>query len=140
MVKKYLNWEYIELAVTTLAHQITASNLRITHIKGIPRGGLIPATMLSHKLGIPMLESDLGRIDEHVLIVDEICDSGKTLEYYYHCGCPIATIHYKKTASITPNFVFESVDTEWIVYPWEKSDAPTVPDYTVGGNADLKEF
>jgi hypoxanthine phosphoribosyltransferase len=140
MIKKHINWEEVELAIRTLAYNIRSSELKLTHIKGLQRGGLVPAVMLSHELGIPMLESDLGRIDDRVLIVDDICDSGKTLEYFGQFRCPTATIHYKKTASVTPTFWFELAGAEWIVYPWERRDSATVPDYLVGGNLEIKEF
>ena len=37
-------------------------------IYGIPRGGLIPAVMLSHKLNLPMVET----IGKNTLIIDEV--------------------------------------------------------------------
>jgi len=141
MTKNYLTWHDLELAVRTIAHNVRASNIKLTHIKGLQRGGLIPAVMLSHELGLPMLESDLGRIDDRVLVVDDICDSGKTLTYYTQFGCPTATLHYKKSAGLEPMFwVFDAPEDVWIVYPWERRDSATVPDYLVGGNEEIKEF
>ena len=48
-------------------------------------GGLIPAVLLSHKTGIPYQQISTANTSpeadlSHVLFVDDICDSGKTLE------------------------------------------------------------
>lgn len=139
MNKTYLIWTQIHIAVKKIADEIVSSNIKLTHIKGMQRGGLIPAVMLSHELGLPMLESDLGRIDDRVLIVDDICDSGKTLNHFTQFGCPTATIHYKRSASIKPMFWAEIANEgEWIVYPWERRDAEAIPDYLVGNNVNIK--
>lgn len=141
MNKKFLIWTEIHEQVRKIANEIRKSNIKLTHIKGMQRGGLIPAVLLSHELGIPMLESDLGRIDDRVLIVDDICDTGTTLDYFTQFGCPTATLHYKPTASIEPMFWAEKVEIgEWIVYPWEKRDAEAIPDYLAGGNKEIKDF
>lgn len=140
MNKKFLIWTEVHEQVRKIANEIKESKIKLTHIKGMQRGGLIPAVLLSHELDIPMLESDLGRIDDRVLIVDDICDTGTTLDYYTQFGCPTATLHYKRTAKIEPMFWAKEVTGEWIVYPWEKRDAKAVPDYLVGANKDMKEF
>ena len=80
---------------------------KITHVVGIARGGLIPATIISYKLNVPLLSygissykdttktdefkinqfvhfSDLKTlkdIDPHVLVVDDICDTSDTIHY-----------------------------------------------------------
>ena len=46
MLKRYLSWQDIEDAVERLAINITNSEKEITGIMGLPRGGVIPATML----------------------------------------------------------------------------------------------
>lgn len=132
MNKTYLIWTDIHIAIKRIADEIVSSNIKLTHIKGMQRGGLVPAVMLSHELGLPMLESDLGRIDDKVLIVDDICDSGNTLSYFTQFGCPTATIHYKRSASIKPTFWADvASEGEWIVYPWEKRDSKAIPDYLI---------
>ena len=55
------------------------------------QGGLIPAVMLSHRLKIPLVKGDIG---PDTLIVDDICDSGETLD---------------KFVKKTPNFIFISL-------------------------------
>jgi hypoxanthine phosphoribosyltransferase len=128
MKKKYLEWRDIDDAVERLAINIKKSGIEISAIKGLQRGGLIPAVMLSHSLGIPMTEKEI--VSSSVLIVDDICDTGNTLMPYKQLNNPIATIHYKTSALLEPNFWFKIAnEKEWIVYPWEQKDSKTIPDY-----------
>ena len=130
MEKIYLDWQYIEDAVTSLAHQIKSSGLNIEHIFGMPRGGLIPAVMLSHKLNIPLFKPGM-ILDNKVLIVDDICDSGVTLQKY---NVTTAVIHYKQSAKVEPNFYYSlTPEDKWIVYPWELKDSKTIADYATKG-------
>ena len=46
--KKYLTWSQVEGLVEELATQVKSEFTNIDSIYGIPRGGLIPAVMLSH--------------------------------------------------------------------------------------------
>jgi hypothetical protein len=130
MRKIGLNWDYIELAINNLAWEIQNSGHKIRAIKGLQRGGLIPAVMLSHKLNIPMIK-DSQVLDNTILIVDDICDSGVTLKpYIVYYKCLTATIHYKPSAIVKPSFYYEETkDNEWQVYPWEMLEAETVQDY-----------
>ena len=128
MNKRFLEWRDIDDAVERLAINITNSNIKISYIKGLQRGGLIPAVLLSHKLNIPMISN--GILDNSVLVVDDICDSGKTLEEYTKYKCYTVTIHYKNSAVVEPNFWYKLVsEDEWIVYPWEQKDSKTIQDY-----------
>ena len=128
--KQYISWKYLEDLVDILHSNILESNLKLDYIHGIPRGGLIPAVMLSHKMGIPLTNY---MYLKNTLILDDICDSGKTLkECYGKTGTQYsAVLHYKPhTAIIEPDLYackFESDD--WIVYPWEKKDSNTIQDY-----------
>jgi hypoxanthine phosphoribosyltransferase len=130
MNKKFITWDYIEAAVDNIASQIESSELNIEYILGMPRGGLIPAVMLSHKLNIPLFRPGMV-LNNKVLIVDDICDSGLTLQKYN--VITTATIHAKATASVQPTFYYEVVDKDWIVYPWERADSKTIQDYATKG-------
>ena len=128
MEKKYLEWRDINDAIKRLAINIKKSGIEISAIKGVQRGGLIPAVMLSHSLGIPMTEKEI--VSSSVLIVDDICDTGNTLIPYKQLNNPIATLHYKTSAIIEPNFWWRlAPQNEWIVYPWEQKDSQTIQDY-----------
>ena len=129
MEKCYITWNDIEVAIEELAYRINESGIYIRFIKGIERGGLIPAVLLSHKLDIPMTHN-LYLNNKATLIVDDICDSGHTLEKYNSLGFPTAALHLKQTSSIKPTFWTKIVEEkEWIVYPWEREDSETIADY-----------
>jgi len=132
MNKRFLEWRDIDIAVERLAINIKKSGIEISAIKGLQRGGLIPAVMLSHLLDIPMIEREI--VSSSVLIVDDICDTGNTLTPYRQLNNPIVTIHYKISALLEPNFWFKlAPQNEWIVYPWEQKDSKTIPDYATKG-------
>ena len=121
--KVFVYWDDITILVDELCNTITSSGVQIKSITGIERGGLIPAVMISHKLNIPYVT----KINKHTLVVDDICDSGETLKNIV--AGYTATLHYKKTASFTPDFYSKEVGEEWIVYPWERNDSDTIQDY-----------
>ena len=131
MNKRFITWDYIETAVDNIASQIKSSELNIEYILGMPRGGLIPAVMLSHKLNIPLFRPGMV-LNNKVLIVDDICDSGLTLQKYN--VITTAVIHYKQSAKIEPNFYYSlTPEDKWIVYPWELKDSKTIQDYATKG-------
>lgn len=126
--KVYVTWEEVEILVNDLCEEIKKNIPWVENIKGLPRGGLIPAVMISHKLGLPLLGNVEGR-NENTLIVDDIADSGKTLEGYK--GWSTAVLHYKPhTSSVIPTvYAEEFLIDDWIVYPWERKDSKTIQDY-----------
>jgi hypoxanthine phosphoribosyltransferase len=103
--KIYYSWGDIEGAVNNIASQIYKSNWRPDYIIGITRGGLVPATMLSHILGVKMHTLDVRLRDgddvgpetncwmaddaygynldqpKNILIIDDINDSGATFNW-----------------------------------------------------------
>ena len=121
--KVYLYWDDIVILVEDLCHTIVTSGVQIKSITGIERGGLIPAVMISHKLNIPYVT----KINKDTLVVDDICDTGETLKNIV--AGYTATLHYKPTASFTPDFYAKEVGDEWIVYPWERKDSEAIQDY-----------
>ena len=130
--KRFITWEYIDAAVENIAAQIQSSDYDIKHVYGMPRGGLIPMVMLSHKLNIPLFRPGMV-INNTTLVVDDICDSGTTMYNYWKYGIPFTTIHTKLSASVQPTFHYEVVGDEWIVYPWERADSKTIADYAAKG-------
>jgi len=137
ITKQYIGWENLTLLVENLAHKIESSNIVIHDIFGLPRGGLIPAVMLSHRLNIPISK---GTISPNTLIVDDICDSGETFknifnryqtEYSFSFYLKTACLHYKPHTSIfTPTFyASEWVSNDWVIYSWEKVDSNPIQDY-----------
>ena len=137
--KSFLNWDDVEVLVKKLCDKITRSNLDIKDIWGLPRGGLIPAVMVSHKLGIPMTK---GTITPDTLIIDDICDSGVTLANFYKTyqdefafpfDLKTAVLHYKPQTSVFEPTLFANQwsSNNWIIYPWERKDSKSIQDYKI---------
>jgi len=130
MEKFYVTWDEVEKLVDLLSRQIKGSLHPVKYIFGLQRGGLIPAVMLSHKLGIPMTQ-DLTR--QNILIVDDICDSGETFKEFFleYPNSIFACLHFKPhTSDFNPDFSANKFFLDdWIVYPWEREDSNTIQDY-----------
>ena len=124
--KIFLSWDDIGILVEKLCKKIFMSTLPINSVHGLRRGGYIPAVMISHQLNLPYSEA----VHRDTLIIDDICDSGKTLENAP--GLYNAVLHYKPhTSSVVPTLWASEVGDEWIVYPWERSDSRTIQDYKI---------
>ena len=127
--KIYLSWENIEELVDFICDKFKERKFSSDSIMGLPRGGLIPAVMLSHKLNLPLVFEPTRK----TLIVDDICDSGKTfLEIIkLHPYNMIVSLHFKPhTSKFIPDLygcILTSDD--WLVYPWENRDAKAIQDY-----------
>ena len=141
--KIFLEWSTIEDLVDELCDNIIKyqkqNNLKFRNLFGLQRGGLIPAVIISHQLNIPMTK---GTISQNTLIVDDICDSGVTLnefyskyqaEYVFPFDLKTACIHYKPHTSVfEPTIYAEKWERDdWIVYPWEATNSNTIQDYLV---------
>ena len=128
--KIYLNWDNIEMLVDDLCTQISTSYIKFDSIYGLQRGGLIPAVMISHRLGIPMVKTIKS---SNTLIVDDICDSGETFIKWSkkYPTAEHACLHYKPhTSNFVPTFSANRLQSDsWIVYPWELDDSDTIQDY-----------
>ncbi len=124
-----LYWDDIEDLVDILADGISNNFEDIKFIHGLSRGGLIPAVMLSHKLKIPMTTTPSEFNRSQVLIVDDIADSGHTLDSW--SDYPTAVLHYKPhTSKVIPTiWAIKHETDDWIVYPWEHPEAVKIQDY-----------
>jgi hypoxanthine phosphoribosyltransferase len=54
MKKIYMSWSQVEKQTNEILRQISLSNWQPDYVVGITRGGLIPATLISQYLNIPM--------------------------------------------------------------------------------------
>ena len=127
--KIFLSWNDIEALVDNLAEQINKMDKKPFYIYGVPRGGAIPAVWLSHKTGIDYYQLNSAQISKtadlsHILIVDDICDSGETIKKLKENfpKCQTATLYYKEIAIDKPDIYGETVGEEWIVFPWENNE------------------
>lgn len=116
MNKIYLTWEDFGEMVDSLAQQVQESELKFDGVYGIPRGGLPIAVSLSHKLNLPLLDEPT----INTLVVDDISDTGKTLDEFTN-AYEIATLFSTDWTIVKPKYwVREKENKEdWIVFPWE---------------------
>ena len=133
--KKYIKWKELDKQVSYLSKKIK----NVDYVVGIPRGGLILAVMMSHRLNIKHMsidhlekleEFDLNINKKNILIVDDISDSGHTLKHYKKQGYTTATLDVRNTTTTKPDYYCNWLETtDWIVYPWEKKDSKTIQNY-----------
>jgi hypoxanthine phosphoribosyltransferase len=130
--KIFLSWSDVDDAVNKLCDKIRFDQINIDSVHGIPRGGLIPAVLISHKLGLPYV----GAVGPNTLVVDDICDSGVTLD-----KCPgvyTAVLHYKPHTSCFQPTMWAVIHegNEWLIYPWETKDSKPIQDYLADKEED----
>ena len=119
--KLYVSWKDLEEFVDSLIEEMNKQNFKPTGVYGIPRGGLIPATLISYKLDIPLLMN----ASKGCLIVDDIADSGRTLLHFTENDTQfnkyfIATMFYHERSIVKPNYYKFMKNDKWIVFPWEE--------------------
>lgn len=122
MEKVFYSWSDVQHFVDALEKDV--EDKEFVGVYGIPRGGLVLAVLISHKLSIPLLNAPC----ENCIIVDDICDTGESLLHYVNNSSGshkpsyyIATMVKKENSlGIIPDFsLFEKGDN-WVVFPWEK--------------------
>ena len=123
--KMYLSWDDVESLVKDLCTKIKFDQVNIDSVHGIARGGLIPAVLISHELGLPYVHA----VGPNTLVVDDIADTGVTLEN--GPGVYTAVLHYKPhTSCFQPNMWADiHKGDEWLIYPWETKDSDPIQDY-----------
>ena len=123
--KIYLSWDDTIGLVDKLCEKIITEQPNIDSVFGLKRGGLIPAVMVSHKLGLPWSDVML----PNTLVVDDICDTGITLKNTI--GVYTAVLHYKQHTSCYKPNIYATLHEgdEWVIYPWERKDSEPIQDY-----------
>lgn len=128
-----LTWEQIDDACGRLARLLR--NPKPSAIVAVLRGGLVPATILSYALGAPIVDvvdprrSSTYRPGRDLLVVDDVCDTGATLEHLrsYFPNARFAALYTKPIGEALCSFVVHPFiipvpqDT-WITFPWSPND------------------
>ena len=152
----------IDGMIHDIIRQMNNDNWMPDYVVGLTRGGLIPALKISHYLGIPMetlkvslrdngvageaCESNCWMAEDaydgkHILIVDDINDTGATLnlikndwslsayrndpkwDSIWNETVKFATLIDNDASPVEVNYIGESInkaeDDVWIVFPWE---------------------
>jgi uncharacterized protein len=144
----FYSYQDFEVDCKKIANEIIMSGEQVDYIVGVVRGGVMPAVCLSHLLELPMRcvswsTFHAQQLREHaldvsediedgkkILLVDDIIDSGRTMEELLddweqpRDKILIATLVYNIDQSITPNFTGRSFSrnkmSDWIDFWWEK--------------------
>jgi xanthine phosphoribosyltransferase len=132
---KKLSWDSVEELTRLLAGQIRQwqandPELGTPTIVPIPRGGMIPGVMLSHMLNAPMRSFEPfydGKLrewmrDKSTVIVDDICDTGRTFQYIRECSPIVLLVSLIVKPEGVPRrdiSVLEVPQTTWVQFPWE---------------------
>lgn len=138
---KNVTFTEIKNACKDIADKIKSENHEKITIVAVARGGLVPATIIAHLLGIKdikfirlssyandhqqseLIDTTFDEIPnaETTYIIDDICDSGETL-LYLRKKYPLAKICVviNKNQTIKPDFapITEPAGL-WINFPWE---------------------
>jgi hypoxanthine phosphoribosyltransferase len=165
MKKIYYTWQDVEDQTQEILRQTQLDNWQPDYVVGLTRGGLVPANLISQYLEIPMetlkvslrdggqtesncwmAEDAFGykqEISKNILIVDDINDSGATLNWIkqdWQSSCFPNDSHWAfvwgnnvRVATLVDNEASKSELTVsysavglnkaeedcWIVFPWE---------------------
>ncbi|MEM4475355.1 MAG: phosphoribosyltransferase [Fervidicoccaceae archaeon] len=142
-----LTWNDVEEAVIELAERVEEAGERVDVVVGVMRGGWIVARLIADLLGV----RDIGALevkfyrgiqgrserpvivqpllldvrDRNVMIVDDVADTGKSLQVavnavnlYGPKTTKTLTLYVKPWSIIVPDFYYASTD-RWIIFPWE---------------------
>ena len=147
MEEQHIPYDKIDILARTIARRVQDKD-GISHVVGLARGGLIPATIISYTLDTPLLsygissykgskKTDNFHINQalnlidlprnaHLLVVDDICDTGDTIKHITQ-KLALANIKYTTACICTKEkhkkwldyYGLVVTDNKWIVFPWE---------------------
>ena len=148
--KLWYSWEQMRRDVNTLCREILLDGFNPEVIVGLSRGGLTPGVMMSHWLQKPFkpVKASLRdypewedylpkKTDERVLIVDDICDSGETVDRIKSfikgprtnqpLELPVevrfASLWWNNECDFEPHYYVNEIAKDssgtWIFFPWE---------------------
>ena len=121
-----ISWEEYLADIDILVEKIKALDKKkiLVGVYGIPRGGLIPAIIISHRLNIPLMShTGLG-----ILVIDDISDSGKTFfnmaTQNFHSMGLTCSLYVRKTSRFYPELYVKQIDSDdWLVFPYEETSS-----------------
>jgi hypoxanthine phosphoribosyltransferase len=110
---RFLSWAEFEAAVDHIAADCAARPF--CGVYGLPRGGLVLAVSLSHRLDLPLLAAPR----PGCLVVDDVYETGRTLEPFRQLKGAAVVVWISK---VEPRW-WQAVETtpgpDWLVFPWE---------------------
>jgi hypoxanthine phosphoribosyltransferase len=108
-----LSWPDFDQAVERIAQLV--GDRAFLGLYGIPRGGLVLAVALSHRLELPLLlEPQPG-----CLVVDDVLETGRTLAPHRELAGAELVVWISKAEPLWWRAVEVTSSAEWLVFPWE---------------------
>ena len=114
---RHLSWVAFDQAVTEIV--ASCQGLQLSGIHGIPRGGLVLAVALSHRLELPLLTT----AQPDCLVVDDVYETGRTLAPYRALPGARLAVWVSKVEPQWWHAVEVTGSSDWIVFPWENAAA-----------------
>lgn len=135
-------WQQFDSDIKAICKIIKEKYPKIKTVLGIPKGGLVPAVAIANHLGLKLYKSfqDIQTTykRDDILVVDDICDSGKTFHSIEGINLFITCSLVRKTeASFKPDIVLHEFSNEkigWVRFPWEPEKKEQKRDGTFGGS------
>ncbi|QNG20480.1 phosphoribosyltransferase [Rhodococcus triatomae] len=152
-MREVLTWDTFGTAAREVAADVVGSGYRPDIVIAIARGGLIPAGAIAYAMGIkasgtlnvefysdieetlpdpvvlePLLDTN-ALVDKKLLVVDDVADSGRTLDLVldlltvHASEVRSAVIYTKPRTVVAPDYSWRETD-RWIDFPW--SSLPTI--------------
>lgn len=116
-----LSWQAFDQAVERIATTTLSTPFPTTGgctgVFGVPRGGLVLAVALSHRLELPLLH----QAEPGCLVVDDVYETGLTLEPYRHLENTRVAVWISKAEPRWWQAVEVTSSSEWLVFPWEQA-------------------
>ena len=148
MEKRKVNYETKDFLSRALAFRFKLNGREFTHVIGVSRGGLLPAEIISYVLDAKFLaygassyddkeqkssldvtqDIDFDNLpdDSRLLIVDDKCDTGKTIDHMKEViGDRFDYVRYatvfaeKRSIKKVDHYGVVLPDHTWIDFPWE---------------------
>ena len=110
---RILSWNEFNSCIKLITHACKDNDF--SGVYGFPRGGLCLAVALSHSMNIPLLEG----IRPGCLVVDDVYETGKTLNEVLEIPNTTTFVWHSKVQPQWWNAVETSQPNDWLVFPWE---------------------
>ena len=133
--KLYLSWKWVDDQINKIGDKLEGLNLEF--VSGIPRGGLIPAVMMSHAYGIKYISYSSAKmlpleLRNKTIVIDDISDTGLTMAEADKLKFITSSLCTRVGTKTLPRLNGELISgDEWLVFPWETLDSIPVQDYLV---------
>ena len=133
--KLYLSWKWVDEQINKIGDKLEGLDLEF--VSGIPRGGLVPAVMMSHAYGIKYISYSSAKmlpldLRKKTIVIDDISDTGLTMSEADKMKFITSSLCTRIGTKTLPRLTGEVISgKQWLVFPWESLDSIPVQDYLV---------